>query len=67
MTNEQFNSTLELLAKLIEKTASSAAEAAAIVREAKIAVTTEETRSQSLDFDADELAVPEIRVGRRKK
>lgn len=67
MTNEQFNSHLEILAKLIEKTASNVEEAAKIVREAKIANKSESSNSGSfLSFESDNLALPEIKVGEKK-
>lgn len=67
MTNQQFNAHLELIAKLIERTATSVEEAAAIVRESKIDAPIEEIHDNALSFDADFLAVPEVRVNRKKK
>ena len=62
MSNEQFNSHLETLAKLIESTAGSVAEAAQIVRDAKIDTTSEDHMKMALNFAADNLALPEVHV-----
>ena len=62
MSNEQFNSHLETLAKLIEKTATSVEEAAKIVRDAKIDTTQEEHTDAALSFVAENLALPEVHV-----
>lgn len=63
ITNEQFNSHLETLAKLIEKTATSVDEAAQIVRDAKLSTAQEEHINMSLNFAAENLALPEVHVG----
>ncbi len=62
MSNEQFNSHLETLAKLIEASATTAAEAAQIVRDAKIDTTKEEHVNMVLNFAAENLALPEVHV-----
>ena len=62
MTNAQFNSHLETLAKLIESSAGSVAEAAQIVRDAKIDTTKEEHVNMALNFAAENLALPEVHV-----
>ena len=62
MSNEQFNSHLETLAKLIEKTATSVDEAAQIVRDAKIDTTSEKHVDATLNFAAENLALPEVHV-----
>ena len=62
MSNEQFNSHLETLAKLIEKTATSVEEAAKIVRDAKIDTSAEEHTDAALSFVAENLALPEVHV-----
>lgn len=62
MTNQQFNSHLETLAKLIESTATSVEEAAQIVRDAKIDTTKEEHTDAALSFAAENLALPEVHV-----
>ncbi len=64
ITNEQFNSHLETLAKLIEATAKTPAEAAQIVRDAKLDTIKEEHVNAALNFAADNLALPEVRVER---
>ena len=64
MTNEQYNAHLEIMAKLIEATAKTPADAAKIVRDSKITGQPEEQKSH-LDFftfESDDLAVPEIHV-----
>ena len=65
MSNEQFNSHLETLAKLIEATAKTPADAAKIVRDAKIIK--KETSESVLNFSADDLAVPEVHVSDKKE
>ena len=62
MSNEQFNSHLETLAKLIEAKATTAAEAAQIVRDAKIDTAKEEHVNMTLNFAAENLALPEVHV-----
>ena len=67
MTNEQFNSQLETLAKLIEAKATTVAEAAQIVRDAKVDTTKEEHVSMALNFAAENLALPEVHVEEKVK
>ena len=67
MTNEQFNAHLELLAKLIERTAKSVEEAAQIVRDSKILTAEKHKHSSFIDFETENLATPEIHVNKRKK
>lgn len=62
MNNEQFNMHLETIAKLIESKATTVADAAQIVRDAKIDTTTEEHVNMSLNFAAENLALPEVHV-----
>ena len=62
MNNEQFNMHLETIAKLIESEATTVADAAQIVRDAKIDTTTEEHVNMSLNFAAENLALPEVHV-----
>ena len=62
ITNQQFNSHLETLAKLIESTATSVEEAAQIVRDAKIDTAAEEHTDAALSFVAENLALPEVHV-----
>lgn len=62
MSNEQFNSHLETLAKLIIAEAKTVEEAAQIVRDAKIDTTKEEHINMSLNFAAENLALPEVHV-----
>lgn len=62
MSNEQFNSHLETLAKLIEAEAKTVAEAAQIVRDAKIDTTKEEHINTAFNFAAENLALPEVHV-----
>ena len=62
MSNEQFNSHLETLAKLIEAKAKTVEEAAQIVRDAKIDTTKEEHINMALNFAAENLALPEVHV-----
>ena len=67
MSNEQFNSHLETLAKLIEKTATTVEEAAQIIRDAKIDTTKEEHVNMALNFAAENLALPEVHVEEKLK
>ena len=62
MTNEQFNSHLETLAKLIEATAKTVEDAAQIVRDAKIKKSAAAHTESVLNFETDNLAVPEVHV-----
>lgn len=62
MTNSEFNMHLETLAKIIEKTANNVEEAAQIVREAKLSTAEEEHTDLALNFAAENLALPEVRV-----
>lgn len=62
ITNEQFNSHLETLAKLIEGTAKTVEDAAKIVRDAKIDTSAEKHANAALNFVADNLALPEVHV-----
>ena len=62
MSNEQFNSHLETLAKLIEAQSKTVAEAAQIVRDAKVDTTKEEHVNMALNFAAENLALPEVHV-----
>lgn len=62
MTNEQFNSHLETLAKLIEASAKTVEDAAQIVRDAKIPSVKAEPKEKTFNFAADNLAVPEVHV-----
>ena len=62
ISNEQFNSHLETLAKLIESSAKNVDEAAQIVRDAKIDTTKEKHINTALNFVADNLALPEVHV-----
>ena len=62
MSNTQFNMHLETLAKLIEKTANTVEEAAQIVRDAKLSTAEEEHTNLSLNFAAENLALPEVHV-----
>ena len=64
ISNEQFNSHLETIAKLIEASAKTVADAAQIVRDAKIDTAKEEHINAALNFAADNLALPEVRVER---
>ena len=66
MSNEQFNSHLETLAKLIEASAKTVEEAAQIVRDAKIDTTKEKHIDAALNFAAENLALPEVRVEKGK-
>ena len=60
MNNEQFNSHLETLARLIEASAKNVAQAAQIVRDAKIPKP--EHAETVLNFATDNLALPEVHV-----
>ena len=60
MTNEQFNSHLETLAKLIEASAKSVEDAAKIVRDAKISKP--KNTESILNFATENLALPEVHV-----
>ena len=62
MSNEQFNSHLETLAKLIEASAKTVEEAAQIVRDAKIDTSAEQHVDTALNFAAENLALPEVHV-----
>ena len=62
LTNEQFNSHLETLAKLIEAKATTVAEAAQIVRDAKISGIKVEETETVLNFATENLALPEVHV-----
>ena len=62
ITNKQFNMHLETLAKLIEEHAETVAEAAQIVRDAKINTADEDHTDLALNFVAENLALPEIHV-----
>lgn len=64
MTNSEFNMHLETLAKIIEKTANNVEEAAQIVREAKLSTAEEEHTDLALNFASENLALPEVRVGK---
>ena len=66
ITNEQFNSHLETLAKLIEAEAKTVEEAAQIVRDAKLDTAKEEHVNLALNFAAENLALPEVRVEKGK-
>ena len=66
ISNEQFNSHLETLAKLIEAKATTVAEAVQIVREAKIVDAQAEHVQAALNFAADNLALPEVHVEKGK-
>ena len=65
MSNDDFNSHLETIARLIESQASTVAEAAQIVREAKLNVIREDHMKTALDFAADNLALPEVHVEKK--
>ena len=64
ISNEEFNARLEFLAKLVERKAKDATDAARLIRMAKI---TDDNDSTYADFslETENLAMPEIRV--RKK
>ncbi|MBR4642843.1 MAG: hypothetical protein IKO74_09035 [Selenomonadaceae bacterium] len=62
ITNAQFNSHLETIAKLIEADAKTVEEAAQIVRDAKIDTAKEEHVNMALNFAAENLALPEVHV-----
>lgn len=63
MTNTQFNMHLETLATLIEKMATTVEEAAQIVRDAKLSTANEDHTNMTLNFAAENLALPEVHVG----
>ena len=65
MSNDDFNSHLETIARLIESQASTVAEAAQIVREAKLNVNHENHAKTALDFAAENLALPEVHVDKK--
>lgn len=66
MTDEEYNSNLEILAKLIENTAHNVSDAAQIVRNSKIEVEVNNKIQDSfLSFNSEELAFPEIHVGKK--
>ena len=65
MCNDDFNSHLETIARLIESQASTVAEAAKIVRDAKIHVNHENHVKTALDFAAENLALPEVHVDKK--
>ena len=62
ITNEQFNSHLETLAKLIEAKAKTVAEAAQIVRDAKVSGAKSVDTETVLNFATENLALPEVHV-----
>ena len=62
MSNEKFNMHLETIAKLIESEAKTVSDAAQIVRDAKLDTTTEKHVDMSLNFAAENLALPEVHV-----
>lgn len=62
MSNDDFNSHLETIAKLIESEATTVEEAAKIVRDAKILINHEEHIKTAFDFAAENLALPEVHV-----
>lgn len=62
MTNKQFNMHLETIAKLIEEHAETVADAAQIVRDAKIDISSEEHMETAFSFVAENLALPEVHV-----
>ncbi|MBR1804857.1 MAG: hypothetical protein IJ774_00565 [Selenomonadaceae bacterium] len=65
MSNDDFNSHLETIARLIESQATTVAEAAQIVREAKLNVNHEDHAKTALDFAAENLALPEVHVDKK--
>ena len=65
MSNDDFNSHLETIARLIESQASTVADAAQIVREAKLNVNHENHAKTALDFAAENLALPEVHVDKK--
>ena len=65
MSNDDFNSHLETIARLIESQASTVTEAAQIVREAKLNVNHEDHAKTALDFAAENLALPEVHVDKK--
>ncbi len=66
MTNEQFNEQLELLAQLIEKKAKNVEDAVQIVRDAKRVTAEKNKHSSFIDFETENLAIPEVHVKKRK-
>lgn len=67
MSNDQFNSHLETIAKLIESEAHTVEEAAKIVRNAKILIHHESHLKAAFDFAAENLALPEVHVEKKSK
>ncbi|MBR7025431.1 MAG: hypothetical protein IKI08_05425 [Selenomonadaceae bacterium] len=67
ITNAQFNSHLETIAKLIEADAKTVKEAAQIVRDAKIDTAKEEHVNMALNFAAENLALPEVHVEEKRE
>ena len=67
ITNAQFNSHLETIAKLIEAEAKTVKEAAQIVRDAKIDTAKEEHVNMALNFAAENLALPEVHVEEKRE
>ena len=67
ITDAQFNSHLETIAKLIEAEAKTVEEAAQIVRDAKIDTTKEEHVNMALNFAAENLALPEVHVEEKRE
>lgn len=67
MSNDQFNSHLETIAKLIESEAHTVEEAAKIVRDAKILIHHESHLKAAFDFAAENLALPEVHVEKKSK
>ena len=67
ITNAQFNSHLETIAKLIEAEAKTVEEAAQIVRDAKIDTAKEEHVNMALNFAAENLALPEVHVEEKRE
>ena len=65
MSNDDFNSHLETIARLIESQASTVAQAAQIVRDAKLNVIREDHAKTALDFAAENLALPEVHVDKK--
>ena len=67
ITDAQFNSHLETIAKLIEAEAKTVEEAAQIVRDAKIDTAKEEHVNMALNFAAENLALPEVHVEEKRE
>ena len=65
MSNDDFNSHLETIARLIESQATTVAQAAQIVREAKLNINHEDHMKTALDFAAENLALPEVHVEKK--